>query len=34
MQTAEGKGWEINFKDQHSNADSFIRNYQRYTEGE
>ena len=31
MQTAEGKGWEINFKDQHTNSDSFIRNYQRYT---
>jgi hypothetical protein len=34
MQTAEAKGWEITFKDKHSNNDSFIRNFQRYTKGE
>jgi hypothetical protein len=34
MRSAEAKGWEITFKDKHSNNDSFIRNFQRYTKGE
>jgi hypothetical protein len=33
MQNAEGKGWEIQFKDKHTNNDSFIRNFPRYTQG-
>lgn len=30
MQTAEAQGWEIQFKDKHTNNDSFIRNFPRY----
>jgi hypothetical protein len=33
MQKAEAEGWQIQFKDKHTNSDSFIRNYQRYTKG-
>lgn len=30
MRSAEAKGWDISFKDIHTNSDSFIRNFQRY----